>query len=448
MTDVAILVPRKRDYGHRDRLWAHCRPVWEKMFPDWPIHEGHHDRGPFNRSAAINRAAAAAGDWAVAVIIDSDVLPDPAAVREAVKVARTGRPATGFSTRRNLSQGGTRRIMQGFKGSWEPLVRNEHPDCHSGAYCVSRELWDRVGGFDELFVGWGFEDTAFQTACETVAGEKTYRAQAPLWHLYHAKSPEHDTRLPNFKRNNERRKRYHVAWMDVEAVDALLDEAKAAAAGAERPKSLTYTQKERAIAIPRILHRTVPAKTSGEVDLWWEEAQELNPGWEYMDHREPLDPSGWPLTGDLWGSCGSGAQKAGLIRLEALHRYGGVYLDSDVEPYSPLEPLLRLEGFAAWEDRYVVPDAVMGFRPGHPAVSLMIERARASVLRGEGAWDSGPGVSTSVLPGRDDVLLLPPGSFYPYHYRNKERDRARDHAAEQPWAFGAHHWHHSWKGRR
>jgi hypothetical protein len=45
--------------------------------------------------------------------------------------------------------------------------------------------------------------------------------------------------------------------------------------------------------------------------------------------------------------------------------------------------------------------------------------------------------------GRPDVLLLPPGSFYPYHYSEMER-RGDPHHEQQPWAFGAHHWHGSW----
>jgi hypothetical protein len=47
-----------------------------------------------------------------------------------------------------------------------------------------------------------------------------------------------------------------------------------------------------------------------------------------------------------------------------------------------------------------------------------------------------------VLPNRDDVALLPPGSFYPYHYTERHR-RHEDHAAA-PWTFGAHHWAASW----
>ena len=47
------------------------------------------------------------------------------------------------------------------------------------------------------------------------------------------------------------------------------------------------------------------------------------------------------------------------------------------------------------------------------------------------------------FPGRSDVLLFPPGTLYPYHYKEKQR-RSEDHATAQPWAFMAHHWAGSW----
>lgn len=206
--------------------------------------------------------------------------------------------------------------------------------------------------------------------------------------------------------------------------------------------------------IPPLLIRTVPADTSPQVEKWWERFGRIHPTWDLHTHREPLDPSAWPLTSDLWDRCRSGAQKAGLVRLEALWSTGGVYVDSDVEPYRPLDPLLALPGFAAWEDANCVPDAVLGFAPTHPAVGEMLTLARRRLTQprnddwatGTGAWSTGPGVTTTVLPGRSDVLLLPPGSFYPYHYSRKRQDARKDHMAAQPWCFCAHHWHHSWAG--
>ena len=54
---TVFLVPRREDNGHRDKLWEYCRTRWESYFPDIPIYEGHHDAGPFNRSAAVNRVS-------------------------------------------------------------------------------------------------------------------------------------------------------------------------------------------------------------------------------------------------------------------------------------------------------------------------------------------------------------------------------------------------------
>ena len=52
------------------------------------------------------------------------------------------------------------------------------------------------------------------------------------------------------------------------------------------------------------------------------------------------------------------------------------------------------------------------------------------------------------LSDRDDMLVLPPGAFYPYHYRDKTFYLSGDMRAalqrDNPWAFCAHHWKHSW----
>lgn len=193
--------------------------------------------------------------------------------------------------------------------------------------------------------------------------------------------------------------------------------------------------------IPRVLHRTVPTVVSEEARAFWQRAKELHPTWLLLSHQDPLEPSEWPLTARYWDDCSSGAQMAGLIRLEALWTTGGFYVDSDWEPYRPLDPLLGADLVAGWEDSGTIPDAVLGASPSHPLIRKCLAGAIENLS--EGAWTSGPGVTTSVLGSSPGVLLLPPGSLYPYHYTEPHR-RHEDHRAAQPWAFGAHHWAGSW----
>lgn len=195
--------------------------------------------------------------------------------------------------------------------------------------------------------------------------------------------------------------------------------------------------------IPKILVRTVPQKTSQAIDDWWEWAKLLHPEWDHVSYQDPIDPKLFPRTSHLWEGL-PGAQKAGLIRLEAILKHGGVYIDSDVEVYRPFDPLLSLDGFAGWEDWRVVPDAVFGAKPGHPAIADCLDAATLLVELGRDPWDSGPGVFTDILPQRDDFILFGPQTFYPYHYNEKRKPAAKTNYAAWPWCYAAHHWHGSW----
>ena len=198
------------------------------------------------------------------------------------------------------------------------------------------------------------------------------------------------------------------------------------------------------MTIPKRFIRSVPERTQDEVETWWTGFGRIHPDWELTTYRDPIDPAGFPLTGHAWPACRHPAQMAGLLRLEALYRDGGVWVDSDVECYRSFEPLRPVPCFVAWEDHRTVPDAIIGAEPGHPAIKLCLDAALCSVLAGDDPWHSGPGVLTQLLPGRPDVLLLPPGSLYPYHWTRKEVERGLDHRTSQPWAFAAHHWKASW----
>lgn len=207
--------------------------------------------------------------------------------------------------------------------------------------------------------------------------------------------------------------------------------------------------------IPKILFRTVPEVTDAQTEAWWEASVALTPGWTHITYRDPIDPDEFPYSTTFWHACTSGAQRAGLIRLEAMLHHGGIYIDSDVELWRDPTPLLEHHGFAAYEDANTIPDAILGFEYGHPVVPILLDQAINKLS--EGAWESGPGVMTRVLPERDDVTILPTAALYPYHWASRVKRlydqatvRGRRNLAQlrvnSPETYMAHYWRHSWKG--
>lgn len=430
---TVILVPRRSDGGHRDRVWEWVRARWASDHPDFEIVEGHHTDGLFNRSAAVNEAARKAGKWDVAVIIDADVTIHPDRVREAIAFAHdTGRMVLPFSVRRDLSQPGTQMVMDG-QDHWGRYVARRYRNLVSCVVVVSRGLWDAIGGFDEAFRGWGAEDNAFAAAAETFGGPIA-RFSGDVWHLWHPAAVEGRKNSPSYLLNAARADRYGAATGNIAAIRELQ---------AEIPVILA-APRELSVGIPRILHRVVPEITSPQADQWWAEFDALHPGWELRTHRDPLDPADWPLTAPHWAKAANGAQFADMIRLEALLRFGGIYVDQDVQPFRSLNPLLPLHAFAAWENERCVPNAVMGAVPGHPAIRTCLD-VMLSRLPGP-TWQAGPGVLTDVLPGRDDILLLGPESFYAVDYRSPDRAALMEgfKPAAHPAAFGLHWYWGSW----
>ena len=429
---VVILVPRRAGFEDRDALWAFTRPLWEGWFPDWPIVEGHHNVGLFNRSAAVNTAARLAGDWDAAVLIDSDVILDPEAVRAAIpRAIESGQMVVPFEIRHNLSPGGTKRILGGDRGDWHRYIARTFRDQHSSVIVIPRPLFDDIGGFDEGFRGWGMEDTAFALACEVFAGRKLERSPGECWHLHHASAPGEKHGSPSHRRNSARLDRYRAAAAagDREGIAALV-------------RSGADEQPAPAHEIPRILHRVVPERTPATAEAWWEAWGRLHPTWRLLTHRDPLDPADWPLTAPHWRNVKAGAQLADLIRLEALLRFGGVYVDMDMQPFRSLDPLLSAQVFAAWEDERCIPNAVLGARPDHPLIAEALKRAIVAGRRS--VWAGGPGVTTKLFAGHPDVLLLPPAAFYRVHYRDPDRDTAMLELPPAPWEFARHHYWGSW----
>ena len=228
---TVFLVPRRADNGPRDAIWEYCKARWIELFPHWPVVEGHHDDGPFNRSAAVNLAAELAGDWEVGIVIDSDVIISRTQLKRAVDLAVETQKVTWPHTRwRGLRKDATERLLDNWRNSGgveapgaeldrdelDLIVERTNPLSWSCCIVMPRSQFDALGGFDERFKGWGFEDMAFQSAVCGLLGWN--RQKGDIVHLWHPRSEERIvpgqgrlTSSPEYIYNARLGRRYMVA---------------------------------------------------------------------------------------------------------------------------------------------------------------------------------------------------------------------------------------------
>lgn len=175
--------------------------------------------------------------------------------------------------------------------------------------------------------------------------------------------------------------------------------------------------------IPRITHQVWlgPAPVPRQHDLWRERLIALNPDWQHYWHAAFGDQSM------------SAAAESNILRLYMLHKYGGIYLDTDCEPIKPLAPLLEHEAFIARQPDGVFCNAVMGATPKHPWIKWMLDRALAEQHKHDAAWACHM-IAESPMEG---VSVVPTELFYSWNWDQQP-------AAPHPEALVAHHWSGSW----
>ena len=180
MADVVTLVPWRGGDAARERSWDVVRPTLEDL--GHPLYTGD-SRGKWARAAACNAAAAVAGDWDIALVTDADTILEPTAVHRAIeRVSRTKAAARPHDRRWMLSLAATKVLMRhGIEALKPEHLRGSAPG--GGALVIHREAWERVGGYDERFIGWGYEDSAMNISLAVTSGWELSEGQS--YHLWH-----------------------------------------------------------------------------------------------------------------------------------------------------------------------------------------------------------------------------------------------------------------------
>lgn len=140
------------------------------------------------------------------------------------------------------------------------------------------------------------------------------------------------------------------------------------------------------------------------------------------------------------------------VRLYALYRHGGIYLDTDVEVVRPLDSLLHHRAFSGFEDEHYLQSGTMGAAAEHPWIgALLQDYEKRSFLLADGTYDMTTNTAViSAICSKDGLQLngqyqelshgtafYPRTYFSPYDYINGGNYITSD-------SYTIHHFAQSW----
>ncbi len=199
----------------------------------------------------------------------------------------------------------------------------------------------------------------------------------------------------------------------------------------------------RRVRIPRTIHRVwigeevMPA----EHERFGETFTQHHPDWEIRLWTSEDLPTLDITVADRQRSR-THSELSNLMRYEVLHRFGGVYVDTDFECLRPLTPLLRgIDAFAALELPGRTATGILGSVPGHPVFARAARQARLTLGEGAHSADAnGPYFFSLILEQESNVAIFGARLFYPYLWDELERRHETF-----PDAYAVHHWAMSWQ---
>jgi len=209
-----------------------------------------------------------------------------------------------------------------------------------------------------------------------------------------------------------------------------------------RETSPPRLQRWRAVRIPHTIHRVWlgSAPMPEEHQRFGETFSKHHPGWEMRLWTDD-DLSALGITAVERKRSRTRSELSNLVRYEVLHRFGGVYVDTDVECRRCLTPLLRgIDAFAALELPGRVCTAVLGAIAGHPVFDRATRLTRDTLGTGiHSAIANGPYFLSLLLEQEPGFAIFAKKLFYPYLWDEPERRHE-----VFPDAYAIHHWALSW----
>jgi hypothetical protein len=191
---VEVLIPYQESDSWRRSALGHLSSLYRCH--DFPFRVLETDRQPFPKAWLLNRAALeSTAD--ILVFNDADSLVRPGNVLAAVRAALTHPGAVhAFDLYRCLTRAAIERIhywRHAFDLPERSFESHLTASGSHGCYAIRRECFLECGGYDERFVGWGYEDLAQEIVYQSYWPSR--RVPGELIHLWHPRAEENPGNL-------------------------------------------------------------------------------------------------------------------------------------------------------------------------------------------------------------------------------------------------------------
>jgi len=182
-----------------------------------------------SRNDGVKRAQEAGCD--VVIINDADTIPEIEPLLEAINFCQVGNMIHNpYSHCKVFSKEETFRFYDGMKLQ-DIHCRNVFTTSNGGVYVCTPEAWWSVGGMDEKFVQWGYEDSALEVAHIIIKGTKLVKH---LGHIYSLKHQEqfHDK---GYTENEQKNRQLYLKYLAISSPEEMLKLVKEASPLDEQP---------------------------------------------------------------------------------------------------------------------------------------------------------------------------------------------------------------------
>jgi len=272
-----------------------------------------------------------------------------------------------------------------------------------GMIIVTKETFDEIGGYNEEFQGWGYEDTDFKDRVAKIV----LKVRIPNNLATHIEHGDGD-RVKHYQQKDHR-----ASWRENRQLHF-------------RQNNIVQPQ-GKDILIPKIFHfiwlgSRKYQKLEENIRSW----QANHPDWKFIfwTDQEDLKPEGceirniselFPLKRqDLFNRFSVFSCRTDVLRLEIIRKFGGVYVDCDFLSRKSIdEAIVGLEGFTCYSTEHI-NNGIFGAKTG----SLWVDKMLSFISDSDGHL-CGVNTMTKITPSFPNIHVFEDWVFYPVDYYGK-----------------------------